>query len=474
MSNLDLTHRILCRLLSDPADVALTSTLGPEEWGLLAATARREGVAPLLYHALGEAGWPADVPRDVQADLRQAYYANTARNLLIYRELSRILAALAAGPPMVRLSSPQAADRNTQLTSHITHPTSHIPPHAIPNPKSETCTEPSRSIRNPKSGIPVVALKGAALAATLYPSIGLRPMGDVDLLVPNEHLAEVVARLKALGYVEPCPEMAPGINTLASYHVHLQGGQDSHLSVELHRTFHWTLVGGKRDGRSPCISWFWTQIEPFILPPPQSFSSPVLQHPCPPACPEPSRRAPLLTLTPTAHLLYLCAHLILQHGEAHSVLRWFYDIHLLVTRESHRIDWDELVIHAQEFGWAPALHAALAGTVQRFQPPLPAGLLESLIEGVDSRDQASVQRKTRPQPRWESTSDQLASLSWRAQLRLLLAITIPNPTYVRWRYKPRPAWLWPLYYPYRWFDILRDGLTTLWRMAKSRWRVAND
>jgi hypothetical protein len=39
---------------------------------------------------------------------------------------------------------------------------------------------------------------------------------------------------------------------------------------------------------------------------------------------------------------------------------------------------------------------------------------------------------------------------------------------MRWHYKPRPAWLWPLCYPYRWLDILREGLSTLWRIARNR------
>ena len=122
MRNPELTYHTLCQLLSGRAGILLPSTFAPNDWRLLVDTAWREGVAPLLYHTLREAGWLANAPPDVQADLRQAYYAITARNLLIYRELSRILAALAAGPP--------TADRNTQLTSHI-------PPHAIPNPKSE-------------------------------------------------------------------------------------------------------------------------------------------------------------------------------------------------------------------------------------------------------------------------------------------------------------------------------------------------
>jgi hypothetical protein len=162
---------------------------------------------------------------------------------------------------------------------------------------------------------------------------------------------------------------------------------------------------------------------------------------------------------------------MLQHGEAHSPLRWFYDIHLLVTREGQRIDWDELALRAQDFHWASALHAALAGTAARFATPLPVGFSESLIESVDSRNQALVQRKAGPQTRGEKVSDVLASFSWRARLQLVLAHVIPSPTYVRWRYKPRPAWLWPLCYPYRWLDILREGLSTLWKIASSRWRT---
>jgi hypothetical protein len=437
--NPDLPQHTLCHLLSSEVDAALTSTLGPDDWRVLAAAARREGVAPLLYHTLNEAEMLALAPSDVRAELRQTYYATTARNLLLYRELSRILTALS--PPSQS---------------------------AMPNPQSE--------IRNPQSAIPTIILKGAALAATVYDSIGLRPMGDVDLLVPEEHLAEAVARLKALGYVEPYPDIAAGFNALFGHHVHLQGGQDIHLAVELH----WTLIGGQHDRRSPSLPWFWQQTEEWRTED-RSWRR----------CPEPVegledrvqsstsnlqsaiRNPQFAILTPTAHLLYLCAHLMLQHGEAHSPLRWFYDIHLLVTREGQRIDWDELVLRAQDFHWASALHAALAGTAARFATPLPVGFSESLIESVDSRNQALVQRKAGPQTRGEKVSDVLASFSWRARLQLVLAHVIPSPAYVRWRYKPRPVWLWPLCYPYRWLDILREGLTTLWKMANNKWRIAD-
>jgi hypothetical protein len=400
MKNPDLAYRTLCRLLSSPADTTLTSTLGPDDWHLLAATAQREGVAPLLYNTLNAGGRLADVPPDIQADLRQAYYATIAVNLLLYHELSRILTVL--------------------------------------------------------SPLPVVILKGAALAANLYSSIGLRPMSDLDLLVPEEHLAEAVACLKAMGYVQPYPDMAAGFNAQFGHHVHLQGGQDVHLAVELH----WTLIGGEQDWRSPSLPWFWQQTEALTL-------SPLRPPPPLPTLGEGKggwgvgERA--LTLTPTAHLLYLCAHLMLQHGEAHSPLRWFYDIHLLVRREGQRIRWDQVVARAKEFRWAAAVHAALKGACDRFcgssagesDTWLPPGVLKSLAEVSDFQANRLVARRSDSlQTRATGVVAAASSLSPRARLRLLLAIAIPSPAYVRWRYKPRPSWLWPLCYPYRWLDIL--------------------
>ena len=238
--------------------------------------------------------------------------------------------------------------------------------------------------------------------------------------------------------------MTPGLQAMIGYDLPLQGGCDVRLTLEPH----WSLIGGEESRYRPRIDWFWDQVKMANLVGCQA-----------------------LILKPTAHLLFLAAHLAIKHGEAHSPLRWFYDIHLLVKREGQRIQWDELVARAREFRWAPALHVALAGTAARFAPPLPAGLLESLMDGTDSRDQALVQRKTRPQSRWQSTTDQLTSLSWRARLRLLLAYFLPSPAFVRKRYRPHPAWLWPLFYPYRWLDMLRDGLATSWRVANSRWQI---
>jgi Uncharacterised nucleotidyltransferase len=53
------------------------------------------------------------------------------------------------------------------------------------------------------NGIPALALKGIVLAYTAYPDLSLRPMSDVDLLVPPGKREEAVLILRTLGYEFP-------------------------------------------------------------------------------------------------------------------------------------------------------------------------------------------------------------------------------------------------------------------------------
>ncbi len=51
-----------------------------------------------------------------------------------------------------------------------------------------------------QAGVPYVALKGAFLAYHAYPNPALRPMRDIDMLVPYEQAIEVFQQLLAAGY----------------------------------------------------------------------------------------------------------------------------------------------------------------------------------------------------------------------------------------------------------------------------------
>ena len=56
------------------------------------------------------------------------------------------------------------------------------------------------------AGIPAMLLKGAALTARYYKDLGLRPMGDLDILVPTALTEEAIRCLGPLGWKPmPCP-----------------------------------------------------------------------------------------------------------------------------------------------------------------------------------------------------------------------------------------------------------------------------
>ena len=79
-----------------------------------------------------------------------------------------------------------------------------------------------------------MVLQGVCFALTIYPDIGLRPMGDLDLLLPKAKLAEAVQVAKMTGYVDSLPEAASGLNDLLSHHVFLQKMDVQPFTLELH------------------------------------------------------------------------------------------------------------------------------------------------------------------------------------------------------------------------------------------------
>ena len=133
--------------LDDARADKVTSVLTDRvDWDTLVQRATRHGIAPLLYRTLSRIDDASAVPRAVREKLRTAYYNNIARNMLLYQELQTVLMAFNA------------------------------------------------------SGIDVIVLKGAILAEVVYENIGLRAIGDIDLLVKKEDLGKVKQELIQLEY----------------------------------------------------------------------------------------------------------------------------------------------------------------------------------------------------------------------------------------------------------------------------------
>lgn len=288
-----------------------------------------------------------------------------------------------------------------------------------------------------------MALKGACFALTIYPDIGLRPMGDLDILVPAAQLDEAVEMAGSLGYAEARPEASPGLNDLLSHHVCLQ--KPGSITLELHDN----LVGEKSFTYAAPVDWFWEQTEPL-----DGSSKDRFEH--------------LLMLTPTAQLLYAASHAILQHGGDKTPLRWYYDLDQLIRLSGSRLDWDLLLMQAREFEWSSALWAALAQAQDYFGTPVPEMVRISLSRQTDRHESLVKKKQIRPATKILLENQKLASLNWHGKVRFVLALLVPSPAYMRWRYKLKNSWFLPFFYPFRWWGIIKDALFTMIELLKRR------
>lgn len=255
-----------------PADLPerVSAVRGEAAWERLRRAASAEGLAPLLFHRLREKGLLASAAPRAARRLRADYLESTAANLIRLRALARVLAALDA------------------------------------------------------DAIPCAVLKGAALALLVYEEPGLRPMGDVDLLVRPEDVARADGALHRLGLdpvdsPPPLPASVPE-GPLASLDYRGTGPE----TVSFH--LHWNLL----NSTIPPLA------DPGVLP-----AAALLGR---------ARDAsslfgaPARTLSPPDFLLHLCEHLLRVPHSA-SRLVWLGDVDRLLRRTE--IPWQTFVTLAR-------------------------------------------------------------------------------------------------------------------------------
>ncbi len=95
--------------------------------------------------------------------------------------------------------------------------------------------------------MPVVVLKGAALVGDVYPAHRLRPVGDVDVLVPRRRAREAVRLLTALGWQDTDPRRPFRFTLLRSLNLAGELGGRLVGSIDVHWHGAWTALPEPRD-----------------------------------------------------------------------------------------------------------------------------------------------------------------------------------------------------------------------------------
>ncbi|AEG01976.1 hypothetical protein Metme_3615 [Methylomonas methanica MC09] len=202
------------------------------------------------------------------------------------------------------------------------------------------------------SKIPSLALKGAFLANFTYQAIGLRPMRDIDLLVPKTHVVKAFELLKENGY-------QTGYDGLPEAHlegkkIHLPPlARPNGIPIELHHRLTFPHPNGVTDEYESAI---WTRSIS------KRMGNTSIKFPC-----------------VEDLLLHLCYHATEGHQFSIGPLALM-DVALLI--QDNQIDWDEIVRMASN-GWRHYLLAPLYLAKLHIGADIPEWVMEALDVGRD-------------------------------------------------------------------------------------------
>ena len=207
-----------------------------------------------------------------------------------------------------------------------------------------------------REGLPVLTLKGPALAEMLYRDPGLRPFTDLDLLIRAADVSRAVLLLSALGYR------------------HLDIGNS--LPYELAWRHAASFVSAEnRPGHLP-IDLHWGLLDsPGIAPAPEIDLQEIWGRAVKVEAWEQPARGPC----PEDLLIYLALHWAVHH--AFSGLIWRLDLALLLRRYGATLDWKAVAERARRWRVRGALYVALRKIEVEFGVESPPAFLARLKRG---------------------------------------------------------------------------------------------
>jgi hypothetical protein len=200
------------------------------------------------------------------------------------------------------------------------------------------------------AGIETMLIKGAPLALAVYPTVGSRPLKDLDIVVRKDAASRALRILDDLGW-------------RAGSRVPLREMPDTH-AIDLH-----AASGHELDLRWHCLrdtpaviadDWFWDAAVPLDF--------------CGVATRQPS---------PTGHLLHTLVHGVRSNLEP--PVRWIADAMMLMHTRGQALDWDSFTGFARRQKLSFRVHLGLSYLVREHAAPVPCWVLDRLkADGIST------------------------------------------------------------------------------------------
>lgn len=211
--------------------------------------------------------------------------------------------------------------------------------------------------------IPLVVLKGAHLAELIYGNIALRPMGDVDLLVRREDLPLAIKILIDMGYTAK-GYVGPDLD--CSVHQHLPAFyKEGAATIEIH----WTISHPNHPFQID-VAGLWERAQNITI-----------------------SGIELLGLSPLDLLLYSCIHATYQHRFEMAIMS-LADISEILKRYENDLDWERLLLLAQNWKASRCVYIMLTFARQLFNAEVSEDVLQAL-EPLDIDNNIMAQFRAR-------------------------------------------------------------------------------
>lgn len=217
--------------------------------------------------------------------------------------------------------------------------------------------------------IPVLALKGIALALRYYENMSLRPMDDFDLLVHPADTLRALDLLEQIGWRSAPGQLRPRNRTDLAVRAACALGQPRNPVAQL--DLHWQLLWGRYSAEADAA--LWEQAVRF------EFNGAHCFVPC---------AADLL--------VHVCAHGTKWNDTQH--LRWVIDAALLIR--SDQVDWEHVCRQAERLG----LSLPLAETLDYLSCTMDVVVPRSVIQSLYRHEVTPIDRilyESEMRPPWE-------------------------------------------------------------------------
>jgi hypothetical protein len=259
-----------------------------------------------------------------------------------------------------------------------------------------------------EAGIPTLALKGAAASVAIYRDTGVRPMADIDLMVPHAQAPAAVERLRQLGWKPVRPRVVDLIRFQHSVRMVHETGEALDL--------HWHVLA--ECVRQDADDGFWSRAIPIRI-----------------------LDADTRALGATDALLHSIVHGMRWNEEP--TIRWVADAMAILNGSPEAIDWIALEREARARRVALRLRMGLEYLIRRMEAPVPDYAMRRLaaapVAGIERLEYrvltlgADGGRRLEPGHVLLVTVQYLRFVSGKPLVQAMLE----TPAYVRYRLRGR-------------------------------------